>query len=303
MLNERAARWVRVGAWFVATALIVLLVRAVDTGRALRVIERTNPWWLVLAVMSNVLIQPFGALQWRSLLPESIAVSFGRMFRLFSLTSIANNTTPSLIGHATGAMLLANEPSVGKVTALSVIALDQIAVGIAKIGVLGLAASLLPLPAWMKQGLAGLAAVVGVLLAVGLVIAARTRHLPVLRQPKRFSRGLVFAVAVKAAEAGAIFAVQHAFGLDVTAQTVVVVLAASALGSVVPIAPANIGTYEAASFGAYRYLGFDGERALGIAVVQHLCQLLPAVGVGYVVLSLPRLSARASASSSPNSVA
>lgn len=293
----------RVAAWMVATALIVLLVRAVDFRRALRLVQHTNPWWFVLAVASNTLIQPFGALQWRSLLPDGVVVGFGRMFRLFALTSVANNTTPSLIGHATGAMLLASEPEVGKANALSVVALDQIAVGLVKIGVIGLAAALLPLPPWMKQGLAGLALAVGVLLGVAVVIAARTRHLAALRQPRRFARGLACAACVKAAEAGAICAVQRAFGLDVTAQTVVVVLAASALGSVVPIAPANIGTYEAASFGAYRYLGFDAERALGIAVVQHVCQLLPALGVGYVLLSLPRFRARTPASSSPKSLA
>lgn len=293
----------RVGAWLVATALIVLLARAVDLGRALRVIEHTNPWWLVVAIAGNATIQPFGALQWRSLLPQGVHVTFARMFRLFALTSVANNTTPSLVGHATGAMLLAGEAGVGKATALSVVALDQIAVGLVKLGVIGLAALLLPLPVWMKQGLAGLALAVSVLLVAALVTAARTRHLAVLRQPTRFGRGLLFAACVKAAEASAIFAVQHAFGLDVTVQTVVVVLAASALGSVVPIAPANIGTYEAASFGAYRYLGLDAERALGIAVVQHLCQLLPAVGVGYVLLSMPRLRARRPASSSPKSLA
>ena len=85
---------------------------------------------------------------------------------------------------------------------------------------------------------------------------------------------------------------QQAFGIDVSVRSVVVVLAASALGSVVPIAPANIGTYEAASYGAYRFLGFTPETALGIAVIQHLCQLLPAVGAGYVLLSVPKLGPR-----------
>lgn len=290
----------RVAAWFVATALIVLLIRTVDPARALRVIEHTNGWWLVLAMLSNLAIQPFGALQWRAFLPSGVSVSVRRMLRLFSLTSVANNTTPSLIGHATGALLLASEPGVGKANALSVIALDQIAVGVVKVAVIAFAASLLPLPAWMAQGLAGLALVVAVMLVAAMVIASRTRHLDALRQPKRFFSGVAFAVCVKAAEAGAICCVQQAFGMDVTVQSVVVVLAASALGSVVPIAPANIGTYEAASYGAYRYLGFNAELALGIAVVQHVCQLLPAVGAGYVVLSLPKLS---SATASPKSLA
>jgi uncharacterized membrane protein YbhN (UPF0104 family) len=292
--DERTARWAKAGAWVVATALIVQLVRSVDPRRALRVVEHANAWWLVVAVLSHLLIQPIGALQWRTLLPQGIVVSFGRMLRLFSLTSVANNTTPSLIGHATGALLLANEPGVGKAAAVSVVALDQIAVGLVKVAVVGVAATLLPLPAWMRQGLAGLAIAVGVLFAAALVVAMRTRFLSVLRRPSRFARGVLCAAMVKAAEAGAIAAVQHALGVDVTAQTVLVVLAASALGSVVPIAPANIGTYEAASFGAYRALGFDGELALGIAVVQHVCQLLPAVGAGYVLLSLPRFRARPS---------
>lgn len=289
MLSERAARRVKIAAWLVATALIVLLVRSVDSSRALRLIERTNPWWLVVAVCSNLLIQPLGALQWRSLLPEGVSVPVRRMLRLFSLTSVANNTTPSLIGHATGALLLAAEPGVGKANALSVVALDQIAVGVVKLGVIGFAASLIVLPSWMAQGLVGLALVVAVMLVAAIVIASRTRHLEALRRPGRFLRGVGFAVGVKAAEAGAICAVQQAFGVDVGLRSVVVVLAASALGSVVPIAPANIGTYEAASYGAYRLLGFDAELALGIAVIQHLCQLLPAVGAGYVLLSLPRV--------------
>ena len=292
MLSGRGARWARVGAWLVATALIVLLARSVDPRRALRVIEHTELGWLIVAVAGNLMIQPFGALQWRSLLPDGVDVAFSRMLRLFSLTSVANNTTPSLVGHATGAVLLANEPGVGKAGALSVVALDQICVGVAKVVVIGSAATMLPLPSWMKQGFAGLVLAVVMLLAVAIIVAARTPYLAVLRQPRRVLRGVALALCVKAAEGSAIAAVQVAFGLEVTLSSVLAVLAASALGSVVPIAPANIGTYEAASFGAYRFLGLNADAALGIAVVQHVCQLLPAVGAGYVVLSLPKLRPR-----------
>jgi uncharacterized membrane protein YbhN (UPF0104 family) len=290
--TERRARAIRVGAWFVATALIVLLVRTVDPARALRVVAHTNGWWLLAAVAANLLIQPLGALQWRSLLPDGADVSFRRMLRLFTLTSVANNTTPSLIGHATGALLLASEPEIGKTGALTVVALDQIAVGVVKVAIIGCAAALISLPQWMERGLAGLGFAVVVMFVAAIVTAKRTRHFGALREPIRFLRGVACALGVKGAEAGAILAVQQAFGLDVSVQSVIVVLAASALGSVVPIAPANIGTYEAASYGAYRFLGFNAETALGIAVVQHVCQLLPAVGAGYVLLSVPKLGPR-----------
>jgi uncharacterized membrane protein YbhN (UPF0104 family) len=167
-----------------------------------------------------------------------------------------------------------------------------LAVGLVKTAIVLAAAALLPLPTWMHRGLQGLAAVVGVLLVAALVVAHTTTHLQPLRQPSRFAAGLAFAVCVKLAEAGAIFAVQRAFGLSLSAESVLLVLAATALSSVVPVAPANIGTYEAATFAAYRHLGLAPEASLGIAVVQHVCQLLPAVALGYLVLSMPSTARR-----------
>jgi uncharacterized membrane protein YbhN (UPF0104 family) len=281
-------RWIRIAAWIVATGLVVLLLLTVDVSRFGRVMTQADPRWLVAAVLSNLAIQPFGAMQWRALLPAGVFVTRRRMVTLFSLTSVANNTTPSLIGHATGALLLAAEPGVGKAASLSVLALDQLCVGIVKIGILLSAAALLPLPEWIHQGLAGLAIAVAALLVTAAVIASRTRHLDALRDPRRFTQGLAFAILVKLAEAGAILAVQQSFGLALDGRSVLLVLAATALGSVVPIAPANIGTYEAATYGAYRFLGLSAESALGIAVVQHVCQLLPEVGAGYLMLSLAR---------------
>ena len=129
-----------------------------------------------------------------------------------------------------------NEPEIGKAGALSVVALDQIAGRVVKVAVIGCAASLIGLPQWMERGLAGLGLAVAVMFVGAIVIAARTRHFGALREPSRFLRGIAFAACVKAAEACAILAVQRGFGLGVSVQSVMVVLAASALGSVVPIA-------------------------------------------------------------------
>jgi uncharacterized membrane protein YbhN (UPF0104 family) len=288
MVSDAARFRLRVAAWMIATALLVVLFHAVDRDRLLRVVEGTDPWLLALASLSNLMIQPFGALQWWSLLPDGATAGRRTMLRIFSLTSVANNTTPALIGHATGALLLAAEPGIGRTAALSVLALDQLAVGLVKVAILGGAAATLALPVWMTRALSGLAAIVAALLVAAIVVARRTRFLGVLRHPARFGAALACATAVKLAEAGAILCVQLAFGLDPSVRTVLIVLAAAALGSVVPIAPANIGTYEAAAYGAYRFLGLTSEQALGIAVVQHVCQLLPAVAPGYLLLSLPR---------------
>jgi uncharacterized membrane protein YbhN (UPF0104 family) len=287
-------RWLWLVAWVVATVLLAVLARTVDAGRLARTLAHVDARWLVVAVCCNLLIQPCGAMQWRAFLPDVRLVAPKRMLRFFALTSVANNTTPSLIGHATGVLLLASEPGMTRGMALSVLAVDQIAVGLVKVAVLLTASLVLPLPRWMHQGLLGLAFAVAALVA-GVMLLSRHRwgvHLTALQHPARFLSGAGFAVCVRVCEGLAIASVQHAFGLGVTFTHVLVVVAATALGTLVPIAPANLGTYEAASYGAYRFLGLSSEAALSIAVVQHVCQLIPAVGVGYCVLTVERLVPR-----------
>jgi len=302
-------------AWVIATALIYVIARGLDRELLRRVANEADGWWLLAAVASNAVILPLGAIQWRTFLPSSAVVATRRLIALFSLTSLANNTTPAIVGHVTGVLLLAAEPSVGRAAALSVLALDQIAVGLAKLTVLIGASLLLPLPDWITRGLAGLAVIVSLLLGIVLLAAHQhkraahwsesrargpflrgvldllsrwTRDLEALRSPRRFAAGLGCALTIKAAEASAIFAVQHAFGLELPWTAVVIVLAATSLATVVPFAPANIGTYEAGVFAAYRHLGIAPETALVLAVAQHCCQLVPAVGVGYVIISRRR---------------
>jgi uncharacterized membrane protein YbhN (UPF0104 family) len=279
--------WLWAIAWIVATVLVVLLARTVDTSLLAQAIARADARWLVLAIACFLCIQPLGAMQWRAMLPSNASIARGRMLSLFSMTSVANNTTPSLIGHATGVMLMAAEPGVGRSAALAVLALDQIAVGAVKITVLLAASSVAVLPAWMRDGLTGLSAIIAAMLAAALVLSRRkfARTLDALRRPGGFPAGLAYAFSVRVAEACAIAAVQHAFGLQLPAYSVLVVLAATALGSLLPFAPANIGTYEAATFGAYHFLGLSNEAALGVAVVQHACQLIAAVVPGYLLLA------------------
>jgi uncharacterized membrane protein YbhN (UPF0104 family) len=59
-----------------------------------------------------------------------------------------------------------------------------------------------------------------------------------------------------------------------------------------PVAPANLGVYEATVFAAYRFLGVSAEAAVGIAIVQHFAFLLPALVTGYVTLTLRQLLPR-----------
>jgi hypothetical protein len=101
---------------------------------------------------------------------------------------------------------------------------------------------------------------------------------------------------MKGVELLAIAAVQQAFGVHIGAGGTLLVLAAVVLGTMLPLAPGNLGTYEASAFLAYRYLGVAPEQALTLAIVQHVCFMLPSVGIGYLFVSAHTLSRSAIAS-------
>src|SRR5207249_4181353 len=94
---------------------------------------------------------------------------------------------------------------------------------------------------------------------------------------------LLFALGTKMAEGAGLLAVQYAFGVNLSIGSTALVLAAVVLGSMVPVVPGNVGTYEAGAVLAYRHLGIDPGTATILAVAGHLCFLIPSVGVGYLV--------------------
>jgi len=247
--------------------------------------------WLMAAVVAYGSIQLLGAAQWRALLPETVPLTWTRLLRLFALTSVANNTTNSVIGHATGVALVAAEPAVGTRRAVSLLVLDQISVGVAKLVVLLLAASVAPLPAWMQRAVVGLALAL-CLLAGGAIVLRRWPRIlranaDILVPPTRLAAGVACALGVRCAEASAIFAVHLALGIPPSLATVVSVLAAVSLATLVPVVPANLGVYEGAVFLTLRQVGVSPELALLAAAVQHACQWFAAVAPGAMVLWIP----------------
>jgi len=79
----------------------------------------------------------------------------------------------------------------------------------------------------------------------------------------------------------AIMGVQAAYGVHISIAGSILVLATVILATMLPISPGNLGAYEASVFLVYRYLGVAPELALSLAIVQHVCFMIPAVGVGY----------------------
>ena len=316
--SPRARIAARVVAVLVLGTLLVIAVRQFDFARVLTTLATARPEWLVLAAGCYLAILPLWALEWCVLAPADGRPMFARMLGVVSMTSSVLNTTPMLVGEAAAVLFLVARAGLTRAAALSVLAMDQLVLGIAKVAVLVTATWLLTLPRWMERGMRTLGALVALLLVALLVIAwgertvARVaRRLPEraghllhavaaalapLRSPWRGGSALALAVLKKLAEILAIICVQHAFGVALPVSSAVLVLAALNLATLLPVVPGNVGVYEAAVVLAYGYLGVDAERALGMALMQHACYFaaLALPGYGWFARGVRSRSAAAS---------
>jgi uncharacterized membrane protein YbhN (UPF0104 family) len=249
--------------------------------------------------------------------PRAERMTIARMVQVTAATSMAMTVVPAGGGHVSAFVLL-RRAGASTGGAATVLALDQVAEGAAKIG-LGVAALLL-VPTWMLRGVLPasgpiVALLLGVLLAAAALAGAlvwragRRRGIDVPRSRagrialgvvertvaaardwRAFLAGLAAIGLLKLAELGAIVAVLHAFDARVAPGVAVLALLATQLATLAGITPGNLGVYEAAALLVYRHAGLPPEVGLSVAVAQHLCLLvgLVAPGVAVVVMRVGR---------------
>lgn len=295
-------------AWLALSVALIAAIRATPWARASEVLLRQDARWAALAVALNLAILPLWASEWVRLAPAVERPQWRRTLGVVALTSATLNTIPFFAGEATAVVLLVARAGLSRAGALALLALDQLLVGVAKLTVIAAAAVVAPLPSWLRNGVAALVA--GVVIAGAAMFAAVSLHrsappagrlawmqrwaarLDVLRDPRRLAAVVALAMLKKAAEAAAVLAAQRAVGIELPWWSAVLVVAALGIGTLLPLAPGNLGTYEASAFVVYRSLGVPAHEALGLSIVQHLYFLAPAVGAGYLLLTVRQFRPR-----------
>lgn len=299
-------------------AAFVLALRGLDFTRALEALASVHAAWVGAAALCFLAILPLWAWQWHLLAPPSPSQTRSAMLRVVVTTSGVLNTTPLLVGEATGVVLLMAVTGLERTAALSVLAMDQLLVGVAKLVVLATAALIAPLPDWMARAAIGLIVLVAALAALLLLGASRglwragagresrgrgalaarvadtldalPRALAPLRSVRRGGGALVLAIVKKAVEVAALLCMQRAFGLDLPVGAAILALGMLNLSTLLPIVPGNIGVYEGAVVLAYSRYGVTTEQAIGLAAVQHLCYLVVLAAPGVLWAGATRWS-------------
>ncbi|MFH1983268.1 MAG: lysylphosphatidylglycerol synthase transmembrane domain-containing protein [Pseudomonadota bacterium] len=298
--GHRPARWRWALGWAMATGLIFLCLRHVAWGRFAADMRTLRPGWALLAAAFNGAVLLIWPLQWRLFLPADRRIPYPRMFRITSLAAMVMNTVPFMAGHVLGGILLSRHPRIDTGTAVSVLTIDQLCKGLVKAGMLLAALLLAPLPQWMHGGGRIVAAAAVVLTAVfagvrhwgkaapagaleGFALRRWAVRLRAAGTPAAVGAGVFLAVAMKGLELAAICAVVAAFGKSPDIREALLVLVAVNMATLLSVAPGNLGMYETAAVLTYTWLGVDAGTAFSMALLQHLCFLLPWIGTGYAV--------------------
>jgi uncharacterized membrane protein YbhN (UPF0104 family) len=295
--SNRYRRALAIVAFLAVTVAIVLAGRRVDWTHALELVATARPGWILAGIAANAAILVCWGGYWSALRPSGEGpISFRRMLEIVAASSSLMNTLPFGGGHASSLVLLIRRGAMTQRGALSLLALDQLGEGLAKMSIFVSVALLVPLPTWMRAGVITVAAAVSAWLVTLGVAARYAEELAILKSWRKSGAALAGVLAMKIVQAAAIFAVQRAFGVDLSAGGTLLVFAAITLGTMIPVAPGNLGTFEASAFVAYRYLGLPADQALSLAIMQHVCFMLPSVGIGYLFFSAQTLTRSAMAS-------
>ncbi|MCB1436250.1 MAG: flippase-like domain-containing protein [Rhodobiaceae bacterium] len=299
----------------VAMAIIAALP-FVDWAGLGMALAAADPYWLAMAVIANLAVFPLWVWQWRLLALPGRDVGWPVMAEIVALTAAAKTTLSSIGGGASAVALLVARGELTLIGATSLLAMDQLLVGIAKLAVLALALSIAPLPAPVFTAALVFAALVAALLAALTVLAfgparlagivARRRRLgawlgnmlghvsvglATMRSPQRAALTLALALVKKFTEVAAALAIQLACGIAPSPAAAILSVAAVSLTTAIPVIPGNIGTYAATVFLVYEGLGIPAAPALAAGLLQHGAMLIPSLAIGYGAVALSRLGA------------
>jgi uncharacterized protein (TIRG00374 family) len=296
--------------------LLVLALRSVEPAGLRRALALTNPWFVLMALLSVAATVTAKALRWRLLFyPENDSLRVRSLICALLVGQTINLLLPARLGEFARAYLLGEIEKRRKLHALGTIVVEKLLDGLALLLLLGLVFLVLPVQDWLRMSgaLAALATVL-LLAAVLLLTGQRQRILALLggvgrrvplpgwlRPEGRFAsfvdglsspRSIGVSARLIAWTAviwflGAATNYLVLVGMQIQVPLVLaslVVLVVVHLGLVVPTSPARIGVFHYLCLLSLSMLGVEQAQALAYGLVLHFVVVLPVLVAGLVCL-------------------
>lgn len=339
--STRAGRARRVGTGLVGLAVsaaaVAVLVTVIDIRGTAETLARTNLWLVaatLLLVPGQIILR---TLRWRLLLPlrpDGERPTIGRVMPVLLVGYLANLILPARLGEAARAYLLARREQIGFARVLGSVLLERV-IDLASLALVAVLAALQSgAPEWIVRGMI-IVAVVGFALVALLAASGIARTVAVLARllgtradrmraaidhAINFGEGangggwgplavaVVFSTLTWAFVAGTYWLAAQSLGIDIRISASMLVAAVATLGTAIPSAPANIGTYEVATVVVLTALGVPAHEALAMALLTHAIVTVPfaitgAAAIAHLSISLSDVADEATAALPPPSSA
>jgi uncharacterized protein (TIRG00374 family) len=287
---SKLSRIVRAASFLALTVCIVFMIRRID-GRVLaHAVAQAHPALLATAALLAVAQLACRSTAFWTLLLPVIRISWLRSFRYALAAAATSSLAPGRAGDFLRLYLLKRDGNVPVSSMAAVVVVDKIVDVTAMFLILAPAPLLLPdLPLWVGRSMLVLAALVFALLVVAAFLATRARAprwfasfhagMAVVRRPSLLAWALLPAIASWLIDFLCIYTTMRAVGIAAPPAAGLLVLLAVNLAIMVPVMPANVGTFELGVFAVLKPFGVPTELCVAFGLLYHLAQVLPVVGL------------------------
>lgn len=313
------SRWLVWLGTLLAAVCLVWVFHDVDLRRLARDAANVRWPWVGFAIAFDVLGYVCQGLRWWFLLPPGRRPSVARTTQAVYAGLFTNELLPVRPGELVRAYLVSRWSGVAFARVLSSILVERLLDGLWLALGIALVASLVPLPGYLLKAEEILVILVAIgatawltmmwrsrrrPLAGGDVPAATTPEAPPSQAPSPVPRGwrsmldhlaahstpgdlaMAFAVSslVTFFEAVALWGVMRAYGIPLALGAGIAVLLIVRLGTALPSAPGNLGTYQFLCVVGVSLFGVDKTTATGFSVAAFVLLTGPLLAIGFVAL-------------------
>ncbi len=315
VLRSRAVRVAAV--WVLTAAAAVVVFRGVDRATLLRSLTTIAPGWAALGVLLDLLSYVLQGLRWSILLRPIGCISVVRTTQAVYAGLFINDLLPLRVGEIARALLVARWMARPVVDVIPSMVMERLFEGLWLAAGVGAASLFAPLPTSIVRAGESMGAVV-LALTLGFIALILHRHRKgiapsgpasgpralrwkplawLVREFLRLESGFraiglsrrslaaFFAsLGVLALQAASFAVIVKSAGLDLPARAIAAAYVMIRLGTVLPNAPANVGSYQFFTAAALELFGVDKAAAAAFSITSFLLFTVPVWIIGAFAL-------------------
>ncbi|MBI4877848.1 MAG: flippase-like domain-containing protein [Acidobacteria bacterium] len=290
----------------VSIACLIWVLHDMDLASLIEDIKSMHWGWVALAVASDIFVYVWQGYRWSLLLNPVAPTPVWQSVRAIYVGLFANEVLPLRSGEVIRCYLQARWSKLPFTVALSSAVIERIFDGLWLVGLLFVTTRYVKLPQFLVDGAALLA---GILAAAAVVLAVVMFHkhrahaamagnrflrnirvlvddLHLIGNSRQFYLAGIASLPYLLLQVVPIYALVRGYGLEITLGGAFVLMVILRLGTVVPQAPGNLGTFQALMVLGLHLFGIETGLAKRFSIVLWGAITLPLLIAGFIALAI-----------------